>query len=393
MKILWISPWFGNYRIPVYDYLNKFSNGDFFLICSEENTSELVREMLKKTLHDNVIIMSGEKKMTIGDTSSDFANCALVIKKQPGLYKAIKNVKPDIIITEGFGGWAPAGIRYAVMHGKKLLTFYERTSYVERNSPKWRSLYRRIIGLPIDGFLINGTLTEEYLTDVLKFKKTPKVKGCMSADSYGLANAVKSMSKEDVLKEKERLSLDSGLTYLFVGQMVERKGISELLDAWQKHIDVYKNDNLIVIGKGILLDKLLTEYKNYKSIKILGGIDYDDIYKYYALCDVFVMPTLEDNWCLVVPEAMACGKPIACSIYNGGHYELVKDNVNGFKFDPMKPESIIEVLGKFHGVDLEEMGKQSVDIESSFTPDKAAERIFNACTLVKFKKDEWNYCF
>lgn len=23
MRILWITPWFGNYRIPVYDYLNK----------------------------------------------------------------------------------------------------------------------------------------------------------------------------------------------------------------------------------------------------------------------------------------------------------------------------------------------------------------------------------
>ena len=23
MRILWITPWFGNYRIPVYDYLNQ----------------------------------------------------------------------------------------------------------------------------------------------------------------------------------------------------------------------------------------------------------------------------------------------------------------------------------------------------------------------------------
>ena len=49
MKILWISPWFGNYRVPVYDYLNKLSGGNFYLICSEENTSELVREKLKST--------------------------------------------------------------------------------------------------------------------------------------------------------------------------------------------------------------------------------------------------------------------------------------------------------------------------------------------------------
>lgn len=62
MKILWISPWFGNYRIPVYDQLNKLSQGHFYLICSQENTSDLVRKKLKDALGTNAIIMSGEKK-------------------------------------------------------------------------------------------------------------------------------------------------------------------------------------------------------------------------------------------------------------------------------------------------------------------------------------------
>lgn len=385
MKILWISPWFGNYRVPVYDYLNKLSGGNFYLICSEENTSELVREKLKSTLKDNAVIMSGEKRMTMGDESSDFANSALVIKKQPGLYKAIKKINPDIVITEGFGGWAPAGIRYSFLHRKKLITFYERTAYVERNSPYWRSLYRRTVGLPIDCFIINGTLTEEYLTEELKFKNTPKVKGCMSADSYGLSNAVMSVSDNEKNNLKQSLNLNNGLTFLFVGQMVERKGISQLLSAWEKHITKHTNDNLIVIGKGILLDSLKEKYNKYESVKILGGINYDGIHRYYAICDVFVMPTLEDNWCLVIPEAMACGKPVACSIYNGGHYELVQDNVNGYKFDPLKEESILETLDRFHKADLVSMGKKSKEIESNFTPDKAAERIFGACKMV-FKK-------
>ena len=173
MKILWISPWFGNYRIPVYENLNKLSDGNFYIICSQENTSDLVREKLKATLGDHAVIMSGEKRTTMGSEESDFANSALVIKRQPGLYKAVKDIKPDVVITEGFGGWAPAGIRYAVLHRKKLCMFYERTAYVERNSPKWRSWYRRIVGTPVDHFLINGTLTEEYLNEWLHFRKTP----------------------------------------------------------------------------------------------------------------------------------------------------------------------------------------------------------------------------
>lgn len=384
MKILWISPWFGNYRIPVYENLNKLSGGNFYIICSKENTSELVREKLKRTLGDHAIIMSGEKRMTMGNETSDFANSALVIKKQPGLYKAIKSVNADVIITEGFGGWAPAGIRYAVTHRKKLCMFYERTAYVERNSPTWRSMYRRVIGIPVDHFLINGTLTEEYLNNDLHFKSTPKIKGCMCADSFGLSNAVAKVTNKDKQTLRDELKLKQGLTFLFVGQLVDRKGIKELLAVWHKHISQYPDDNLLVIGKGILEHALKEKYTS-DSIHILGGINYDELYKYYALCDVFIMPTLEDNWCLVIPEAMACGKPVACSIYNGGHYELVQDGINGYKFDPLEPDSIIKTLAKFHQADLQSMGKNSIEIESDFTPDKAAQRIFNACQKV-FKK-------
>lgn len=382
MKILWISPWFGNYRIPVYEYLNKLSKGNFYIICSEENTSDLVREKLKTTLGKNAIIMSGEKRTTMGNEESDFANSALVIKRQPGLYKKVKEVKPDVVITEGFGGWAPAGIRYAVLHRKKLCMFYERTAYVERNSPQWRSWYRRIVGMPVDHFLINGTLTEQYLNEGLHFKHTPKVKGCMCADSFGLAEAVKTVTDADKQVLSKELNLKGGLTYLFVGQMVERKGIEQLLDAWTAHIEKHPDDNLIVIGKGILLDKMKEQYDSCSSLHILGAVNYDLLYRYYALCDVFIMPTLEDNWCLVIPEAMACGKPVASSIYNGGHYELVQNGVNGYNFDSLKKEEILDTLDKFHGADLEAMGKKSVEIESNFTPDKAAQRIFDACKCV-----------
>ena len=382
MKILWISPWFGNYRIPVYDQLSKLCKGNFYLICSQENTSDLVRRKLKDTLDTNVIIMSGEKRMTMGNEVSDFANSALVIKKQPGLYKAIKNVNADIIITEGFGGWAPVGIRYAVIHRKKLCMFYERTAYVERNSPKWRSLYRRIVGIPVKHFLINGTLTEKYLNEGLGFKHTPKIKGCMSADSFGLAQAVSSFSKEQKENLQKKLKLNPGITFLFVGQMVERKGIRELLDVWNRHIQKYPQDNLIVIGNGVLEEKLKQQYASEDSIHILGAINYDILYQYYAICDVFIMPTLEDNWCLVIPEAMACGKPVACSIYNGGHYELVQDGINGYKFDPLNSDSILKTLDKFHHTDLSKMGVASREIESNFTPDKAAQRIYEACRKV-----------
>ena len=50
MRILWITPWFGNYRIPVYDYLNKKNSNNFYLICNSSDLSDLVKQKLCEPL-------------------------------------------------------------------------------------------------------------------------------------------------------------------------------------------------------------------------------------------------------------------------------------------------------------------------------------------------------
>ena len=96
--------------------------------------------------------------------------------------------------------------------------------------------------------------------------------------------------------------------------------------------------------------------------------------------------TLEDNWSLVVPEAMSCGLPVACSCYNGCHPELIKEGVNGTVFDPLKQDSIVSALAYFHQVDLKMMGEKSREIEWEYSPDKCAERAYRGI-LKSLEKD------
>ena len=126
------------------------------------------------------------------------------------------------------------------------------------------------------------------------------------------------------------------------------------------------------------MSKYRAEFKDYHSVIFTGGIDYSIIYKYYAISDVFIIPTLEDNWSLVVPEAMACGLPIACSIYNGCHPELVHKDNNGITFDPLDQESVTNALHYFHTVDLKQFGKRSIEIEKDFNPHNTALNVLRA---------------
>lgn len=386
MRILWVTPWFGNYRTAVYDNLNKIGGNNFYLICSKTDTSDYVRQCLSATLGNHAIVMSGEGNISIGNHSSDFANTGLVIKHQKGLYKAVKTVKPDLIIVEGFGGWAPAGLLYAFVHRKPALIFYERTVYTERNSPWWRTLYRKIIGRLASGFIINGSLTHQYLNR-LGFGRYLMVEGCMVADSSGLSAAVVGMKEGEKQDLRESLHIEgNGLVFLFVGQLVERKGIKQLLAAWTVHAKAYPGDVLLVIGEGILRKELTKKYGQLTSVRILGAVNYALIYRYYAIADVFVMPTLEDNWSLVVPEAMACGLPVATTPYNGCYVELVKEGENGYIFDTYEQEDIVNVLAKFHWSNLTAMGGKSLEIAVGYTPEIAASKIYDLCQCILEKK-------
>ena len=383
MKILWLSSWFGDYRVPVYDNLNRLSDGAFWIVCSEMETSELVRRKLREKLGDHAIIMPQQKIIRLGNADSDFANSSLALHWQQGLYSTIRNVKPDVIIVEGFGRWAPAGIIYSILHRKRLLMFYERTAWTERKAGWWRTLYRRLAGKAVDCFLSNGTLSEQYLRENLGFSSAPIIRGCMSADSFYLHYDVEAELEARHKADREAECRNGkGIRFLYVGRIVEPKGIRQLLEAWEIHHRSYPDDTLTLAGEGILLNEMRERYGDDKGIIMAGYVSYDRIYSYYKDCDVVVQPTLEDNWSLVIPEAMSCGRAVMCSIYNGGYPELVKDSLNGYSFDPLDKEDFVNAFAKFHSANLLKMGRQGMMIEKNFSPEKAALRIYKACCPV-----------
>lgn len=383
MKILWLSSWFGDYRVPVYDNLNRLSDGAFWIVCSEMETSELVRRKLREKLGDHAIIMPQQKIIRLGNADSDFANSSLALHWQQGLYSTIRNVKPDVIIVEGFGRWAPAGIIYSILHRKRLLMFYERTAWTERKAGWWRTLYRRLAGKAVDCFLSNGAFSEQYLRENLGFSSAPIIRGCMSADSFYLHYDVEAELEARHKADREAECRNGkGIRFLYVGRIVEPKGIRQLLEAWEIHHRSYPDDTLTLAGEGILLNEMRERYGDDKGIIMAGYVSYDRIYSYYKECDVVVQPTLEDNWSLVIPEAMSCGRAVMCSIYNGGYPELVKDSVNGYSFDPLDKEDFVNAFAKFHSANLLKMGRQGMMIEKNFSPEKAALRIYKACCPV-----------
>lgn len=377
MKILWVNPSFLDYRIPVYKKLFDLSSGNFYILFSQNRVPERIPLKIKDAIGNNAICFEGEKRIILGKNEG-LSNKWASIPFTRGLYKEIEKINPDIVIAEGFFQWTPKALKFSLLHKKPLLIAYERTKHTERDCPKWRTFYRKLIDKFCSGYLCNGILTKDYL-EFLGFNKEKIFIGGMSADSKGLSQDTMSFNIKEQKLLKEQLKLDSGITYIYAGQLIERKGVIYLLKAWEKHILSHNMDNLLIVGGGDLYNDFIKTFGSVKNIFFTNSIDYSEIYKFYAISDVFIIPTLEDNWSLVVPEAMACGLPIACSIYNGCYPELVHEGVNGKLFDPLKEETILETLDYFHNQDLKAFGNASKEIEKDNNSDVVGENVFNVC--------------
>lgn len=386
MRITWVTRSFLDYRIPVYKCLDELCGHQLTVIYNGEVVPQRCQDKLKKVLGDRAIPLSGERRLSgVARDNATMANKGLRIPIQKGLVKAIRKSNPDILISDGFFQWtyAPLLVRMFNRKGIRHIMCYERTPHTERKAGRLRTWYRKGVSRWIDAIDCNGVLTAEYVTKSLGFKK-PVLFGHMTAEIEGVSERVAKVLPEEVDKIRKKFNLQ-GLTFLYLGQLIPRKGIMELLKAWKKA--KLLDATLMLVGGG-KQEEEVREYirtNRINNVVLTGSVNYDMLGPYYKVADCFIIPTLEDNWSLVVPEAMAAGLPIACSIYNGCYPELVKPE-NGWLFDPLDTKQTAETLrtiSENQGY-LEELGKESKRIVSKHTPQNAAQALYDMC--IKFEK-------
>lgn len=87
------------------------------------------------------------------------------------------------------------------------------------------------------------------------------------------------------------------------------------------------------------------------EVDYLGAVSYEDLPAVYRRMDVFVFPTIRrgESLGLVGLEAMASGVPVVASRI-GGPAEYVKDNVNGFLFEPGDFNDLSDMLQRIIGM-------------------------------------------
>lgn len=193
-------------------------------------------------------------------------------------------------------------------------------------------LYKKIITKASFVTAVNQSFLQEL--DKINNKKT-----------YYIPNGIEITKFKGALKIKKKKNI------LFVGRLVEKKGITYLIEALAR-LDGKLYHQLLIVGDGPLRNYLGKEVKKLhleNKVSFLGSLPYNQLLKLYQENMFIVVPSITtkggdiEGFPTVYLDAMASGCPIIASRIEGIE-TMIKDNENGIVVEQKNPNALAKAM-------------------------------------------------
>jgi len=274
----------------------------------------------------------------------------------------------DAIVIGGYS--SPTAILAMAWLRLHRIPFYmEVDGGLVRQERKIKFLVKRtLVRLP-SGWLSTGRYTTKYL--VHYGAREEKVQHYPFSSLYEKNILPSIVSREEKEQLRQELEVPEQCMVLAIGQFIHRKGFDVLLKA---AADISKDVGIYIVG-----GEATEEYRNMRrelgltNVHFLGFQPKEILEKYYKAADLFVLPTREDIWGLVINEAMAYGLPVITTDRCVAGLELVEDGVNGYIVPVEDAGALAERITTVLASDLESMGAASLEIIRPYTLENMAK--------------------
>ncbi|MCX5863123.1 MAG: glycosyltransferase family 4 protein [Deltaproteobacteria bacterium] len=234
-----------------------------------------------------------------------------------------------------------AGIRNPLLRLMKLLALFTSPKYHARawiESAPFRSAHRPVL----------VAISDMVRNDIESYFRVPDDEVLLvynGTDPTRFAAA----SLENAEELRRTLGFDSEVLFLFMAYDMRKKGIHYLIEAAAQLRDraAPKSFGVVVVGRppypGL---KRLVRKLNLSDMVVFTGPTREPE-TYFRACDVFVLPTFYDACSLVVFEALAAGKPVITTIFNGAA-GAISDGIEGMVLrDPKDVTALSRAMGRF----------------------------------------------
>jgi glycosyltransferase involved in cell wall biosynthesis len=243
----------------------------------------------------------------------------------PGYVADLLRWRPDAIISTEMGFRSLVALTYGTLLRRPVWVWWGGTLHTEETVGTARRWFRTLVARWAPGWISYGRTTTEYLLSLsIERRRILEIQNCVDERTFAARPA-------------PAFDVGPKPVLLHAGQMIPRKGISQLLDAAKALQDEGHTFSLLLVGNGPDRPALEQQAKTLglANVHFRAGVPAAQMPAVYQSADLYVFPTLRDAWGLVVNEALLSGLPVLGSRYAGCAPELLRPEAI---FDPQNPE-------------------------------------------------------
>ncbi|TDU71422.1 glycosyltransferase involved in cell wall biosynthesis [Prosthecobacter fusiformis] len=309
--------------------------------------------------------------------------------------RLFRELKPAVVFCPSY--WPPRSLAIvfvARLAGARTVMMNESHAGTERSGAIGRHVKSALLKL-FNAALLGGAPHRRYFAS-LGMAKERIFTGYDAVDNDYFQQAANE-ARADATKVRRELRLPERYI-LNLGRMVSKKNLSLLIKAYftMRKRGCGVGAKLVLVGSGEeetglkrLCDVLQLAWQDLSDsgeglpsadVLFYGFRQIDQNPVFYALADCFVLPSLYEEWGLVVNEAMACGLPVLVSQTAGCAEDLVLEGQNGYTFSPESEEDLAQRLGEIcdNGKLRRRMGTESLNIIEKWGCENFAENAIRA---------------
>lgn len=269
----------------------------------------------------------------------------------------IRRLRPSVVFVPSYWHWSLFLNVVARLAGARVVMMNESHAGTERARGPARWLKRRIVS-SFHAALVGGSPHRRFFAALgLPAGRIHLGYDAVDNDWFGRAA---DEARAGAAAVRARLQLPERY-FLSLGRLVEKKNLGVLIRAFARLREETPPGerpalpSLVLVGSGekevelrrgcrelglAVIDHPITPGAPGANGDAAGAVHFfgfrqiRDNALFYGLADAFVLPSVREEWGLVVNEAMACGLPVLVSRAAGCAEDLVEDGVNGYLFAP-----------------------------------------------------------
>lgn len=251
----------------------------------------------------------------------------------PGVWRELSGFRPDAVIVYGYSTVTTLlAILWTVSHRVPLLMRSDSNLLNEEAKPRRvlavKRLFLRWLTGRARGFLAVGTSNSQYW---MHYGAKPQK---VFSAPYAVDNDYFRRETDRHRPARAQIRSENGwrqsYLLLYVGRLSWEKGVDVLIEAMRRISATRPDIGLILVGDGPERETLQIQARDLPQVRFLGFQDWDQLPRFYAAADLFVLPSRHEPWGMVVNEAMASGLPVLATRRVGAAQDLTIEGQDGF---------------------------------------------------------------